>query len=184
MTMDALKNTQEGGFSIEDARPEDVEATRTIVRDAWLRIYPNQEHGITLEDLQGIDWFTEMDRRRQEIIKSKDKHTWVLRDDKGVVVGFCKATKIDEIGEIDAMYVVPELEGKGFGKKLIQKAIEWLGIDVNIRLEVVSYNTHAIGFYKKMGFQETTNPLKSRQTQLPSGKEIPRIEMMRYKLES
>lgn len=182
MTMEGLKNTQEGGFHIEDAKPEDVEAMRTMVRDAWLQIYPNEEHGITLEDLQGIDWFTEMDRRRQEITESTDKHTWVLRDDKGTVVGFCKATKISEIGEIDAMYVSSELQGKGLSKVLMQRAFDWIGPNLDIRLEVVKYNLRAISFYKKMGFKETTNGVKSRQTQLPSGRQIPRIEMMRKKL--
>lgn len=82
--------------------------------------------------------------------------------------------------EIDAMYVVKELEGKGQGKKLMQKALEWLGTDGDIRLEVVSYNTHAINFYKRFGFQETTNPvIKNKRTQLPSEKKIPRIVMIK-----
>jgi len=81
--------------------------------------------------------------------------------------------------EIDAMYVVKELQGKGLGKKLMQKAIEWLGNDGDIRLEVVSYNSNAINFYKRFGFQETTNSVSDKRTQLPSGKQIPRTVMVK-----
>jgi ribosomal protein S18 acetylase RimI-like enzyme len=190
MTIDTHKNT-EGLFRIEDAKPEDVEAIRAIVIDAWLDIYPNEKYGITPEDIAAIDWHKPDEKRRQEIIVGKDDtHIWVLKDDKDNIVGFCKASKdgnkTDTEGqrEIDAMYVTKELQGKGLGKKLMQKAMEWLGTGGDIRLEVVSYNTNAINFYKGFGFQETTNPVsEGKRTQLPSGKQIPRIVMIRAKLE-
>lgn len=190
--MDTLKNTQEGDFKIEDANPADVEAIRIIARDAWLEIYPNEKFGITREDVAAIDWLNpeELEKRRRKIKEGKnDTHTWVIRDDKNNVVGFCKVSKdghkTDTEGqrEIDAMYVIKELQGKGQGKKLMEKALEWLGTNGDIRLEVVSYNTNAINFYKKFGFQETSLPVSDKRTQLPSGKQIPRIVMMRLKSE-
>lgn len=191
--MDTLKNTQEGGdFRIEDARPEDVERIRAIAKDAWVEIYPNETHDISQEDIEAIDWFNEaeLEKRRKKIREGKqDSHTWVLKDDKGNVVGFCKVSKdghkTGEEGqrEIDAMYLVPELQGKGLGKKLMEKALEWLGADGDIRLEVVSYNNNAINFYKRFGFQETDLPVSDKRTQLPSGKQIPRIVMLKTKIE-
>ena len=191
MSMDELKNTQEGAdFLIEDAKPEDVERIRTISRDAWLEIYPNETYGITREDIEAIDWLNpeELEKRRKKIREGKDDtHTWVIKDDKNNVVGFCKVSrdghKTDTEGqrEIDAMYVVKELQGKGQGKKLMEKALEWLGTDGDVRLEVVSYNDNAINFYKRFGFQETTNPTSDKRTQLPSGKQIPRIVMIKEK---
>lgn len=183
MTMDSLPNKQEDLFQIEDAKPEDVEALRTIVRDAWLEIYPNEEYGITTEDISSIDWYSPegLAKRRKEILEEKDViHNWVLKNEKDKVVGFCKATKLSTtMGEIDAMYLLREIEGKGLGKKLIEKAFEWLGKDSDIKLKVVVYNTHAINFYKKFGFKETTNKIDYEGTKLPSGKEIPRIEMIK-----
>lgn len=190
--MDLLKNKQEGIFKIEDAKPEDVERIRTIARDAWLELYPNEKYGITREDIAAIDWFNpeELEKRRRKIIEKGDSvHTLVLKDDNNNVIGFCKVSKdghkTDRAGqrEIDAMYVVKELQGRGLGKNLMQKAMEWLGTDGDIRLEVVSYNTNAINFYKRFGFQETTNPASDKRTQLPSGKQIPRIVMIKTKLE-
>ncbi len=172
---------QEQNFKIENAKPEDVKAIRTIVRDAWIELYPNEKYGITAEDISAIDWFNfeKLEKSRKEIIGNSDKtHTWVLKDEEKII-GFCKALKLDNYGEIDAMYVLPEFKGKGLGKKLMQKAFEWLGTELKIRLVVVKYNSRAIEFYKKKGFKETANKVIYTGTKLPSGKEIPRIEMVK-----
>ena len=182
MAMDSLENREEAIFNIEDAKPEDVEMMRTIVRDSWLKLYPNESYGITYQDLSAIDWFepSRLDKRRKEITENLDiSHTWVLKNYQNKIVGFCIASKLDSCGEIEAMYLLPELQGKGLGKKLMHKAFEWIGSGLDIILKVVAYNTHAIGFYKKMGFEETANEVVFTGTQLPSGKEIPRIEMLR-----
>lgn len=177
-------------FKIKNAKPEDVEKIRAIARDAWLEIYPNETYDITREDIEAVDWLdpSGLERRRKEIKEKGDTiRVWVVKDDKDNVVGFCKVSKdghkTDTEGqrEIDAMYVVKDLQGKGLGKKLMRKAIEWLGTDGDIRLEVVSYNSNAINFYKGFGFQETDLPVSDKRTQLPSGKQIPRIVMIRHK---
>ena len=173
-------------FKIVDAKPEDVEAMRTIVRDAWLELYPNEQYGITREDIAVIDFHKpeDLEKRRRDIIEKLDRaHTWVLRNDKGEIGGFCKAFKFGKIGnfgEINGMYVLKEIQGKGLGKKLIQKAFEWIGPDLDIKLTVVVYNTNAIEFYKKMGFKETENKVDYDGTELPGGKDIPRIEMLKH----
>lgn len=169
-------------FTIEDAKPEDVEVMIDIKRARWLEIYPNEKYGINAEDLLSIDWYNPEDlaRRRKELAETReDTHTFVLKNKENKIVGFCKASKIDVYGEINATYTLSGFEGKGLGKILIQKALEWLGLDLDIKLKVVAYNSNAIGFYKKFGFKETTTKVDYGGTQLPSGKEIPRIEMVR-----
>lgn len=178
--MEQKKNKQEEIFTIEDAKPEDIEVMRTLVKDAWLEFYPNETYGITYEDVATIDWYSDLERRRKDLTDRKDTiHAWVIRNEKGEVVGFCKVTKEPEGGEIDGIYVAPELKGKGWGKKLLQKAEGWLG-NVDIKLKVVHYNT-AVGFYKKMGFEATGRKVNYEGTKLPSGKYIPRIEMLKKK---
>lgn len=169
-------------FKIEDAKQEDVEVMRTIVKNSWVELYPNETYGITREDLLAIDWFNaeRLEKRRKEIDSGgNNTHTFVLKDDTNKIVGFCILLKFENYGEVDAMYVLPELQGKGLGKKLMDWAFEWLGGEHDIILKVVAYNSHAIGFYKKMGFKETGNKVIYVGTKLPSGKEIPRIEMMK-----
>ncbi len=171
-------------FKIEDAKPEDVEAMRTIVKNSWLTLYPNETYGITIEDLSAIEWYdpVRLNERKREIIENRDDtHTFVLKNQDNEIVGFSMGLKFRDFGEIEAMYVLPELEGLGLGRKLIEKVFEWLGSDLDIILKVVAYNTHAIGFYEKMGFEKTENKVVYTGTQLPSGTEIPRIEMIRRK---
>ena len=189
MPLNTLKDTREISNSVvEDAKPEDVEQIIIIARDSWLDIYPNEKYGITREDIADIDWFNpdELEKRRRKIREKGDNiHTWVIRDEKNNIVGFCKVSKNrhkEDTGgqrEIDAMFVVKEFQKNGLGKKLIEKSVEWLGSDGDIRLEVVSYNTNAINFYKKFGFKETVLPVNEKRNQLPSGKQIPRIVMVR-----
>ena len=177
-----LKDTQENTFNIEDARPEDVEAFRSIVKTWWLEIYPNKNYDISVEDISAIDWHDPegLANRRKEIIENQDTiHTWVAKNNQGLIVGFCKATKLDNLGEIDALYVLKELQGKGLGRKLMEKALTWLGLDSDIKLKVVAYNTHAIEFYRKFGFKEIGKETSYKGTHLPNGKEIPRIEMIK-----
>ena len=171
----------EENLKIEDAKPEDVEAMRALVKDAWLELYPNEAYGITYEDVAAIDWYNDLERRRRDITDRKDTiHVWVLRDEQGEVRGFCKVTKEDGGGEIDGIYVAKDLQGEGWGKKLLQKGLEWLG-NVDVKLKVVHYNTQAVEFYKRMGFKETGKKVVYEGTKLPSGKDIPRTEMVKQK---
>ncbi|MDQ5954474.1 MAG: hypothetical protein QG583_402 [Patescibacteria group bacterium] len=170
----------EGDFKIEDAKPEDVETMINIKKARWLEIYPNEKYGIATEDLLAIDYYNpeSLIKRKSELKEVRnDTHTFVIKDNENKIVGYCKVSKMDDYGEINAIYTLPGFEGKGLGKKLIQKAFEWLGSSLDIKLKVVAYNTNAIGFYEKFGFKKTTTVVDYGGTQLPSGKEIPRIEM-------
>lgn len=75
---------------------------------------------------------------------------WVCEDD-GVIVGFSYAARRD--ASIWALFVLPEHEGRGIGKRLLQLAVDWLfslGHD-----EVVlgtSVDTRADRFYAAQGW--------------------------------
>jgi ribosomal protein S18 acetylase RimI-like enzyme len=169
-------------FEIKDAKPEDVEDMRRIVKNAWLELYPNETYGITRGDIQSIDWHNpaKLDKHKAEILENQgNAHNFVIKNTDDEIVGFCKVLKSDVQGEIDAMYVLPELQGKGLGKRLMDRAFEWIGPNLDIVLKVVAYNDNAIGFYKRMGFEVTKNKVVYTGTQIPCGKEIPRIEMLR-----
>lgn len=59
-------------------------------------------------------------------------------------------------GWINYLAVAPEQQGRGYGKKLVQKAIEELkkiGCQ-KINLQVRKTNTQVIDFYKHLGFKE------------------------------
>ena len=76
----------------------------------------------------------------------------VVADESGKVVGFCAFKD----GWIDHLYILPEYQGKGIGKSLLNRAK-----DGNSKLELWTFqrNTDAIKFYEKNGFAlaETTD---------------------------
>ena len=95
------------------------------------------------------------------------------------VVGFA-ASVIQDDGQrrIGAIYVLPEMQGKGIGGSLLKKAIEWHGRSADIFLHVAAYNQHAIDFYKANGFKTTDKSVRDEDAQSGGAKEIPEIEMV------
>ena len=74
-----------------------------------------------------------------------------------MIVGFCFAKQDTTVGRIGSIYILPTFQGKGIGQELIAQAVAYLGREKPIALEVVVYNTGAIGFYKKLGFIASGN---------------------------
>lgn len=60
------------------------------------------------------------------------------------------------IGEIVSIYLLPEYIGKGWGKALLQRALEELRKEGygDIFLWVLEENRNARGFYERMGFRK------------------------------
>ncbi len=173
-------------LEIKNAVPADAEIICDIRDRAWIDAYPNAELGITADDIklnaQGLDGV--FVPRRIAYLKdqfTKDdtsQATFVAKiDDK--VVGFTNLY-IEESGRrfISTMYVAPEVQGKGIGGKLMQQAIEWLGSDHDIFLEVVSYNSKAIGFYEHFGFEKTDAVIPEEADRPIYMKSLPQTEMV------
>lgn len=97
----------------------------------------------------------------------------------GKVLGYMDVSRMEDgRGMLNSMYVAPEAQGQGLGGKLIEKALEVLGRDKDIVLEVVSYNDKAIGFYEHYGFEKTNNPVPKEEGRPDYLKELPQIEMV------
>lgn len=74
----------------------------------------------------------------------------------GNVIGSIMAGYEGHRGWINYLAVVPEYQGCGYGRKLVQKAVDELrkiGC-LKINLQVRKSNTSVIDFYKRLGFKE------------------------------
>lgn len=77
-------------------------------------------------------------------------NVWVARLGK-TMVGFCAISEKADSYDIEHHWILPEYIGKGYGRKLLSKAIKEVILQPKPLL-VVS-DPHAEGFYKKMGFE-------------------------------
>ncbi|MEO5949609.1 MAG: GNAT family N-acetyltransferase [Candidatus Saccharimonas sp.] len=170
---------------VERAIPTDAEGIFEVQRCTWLATYPNADAGITEEDIRvrlegknGELIPQKVERCRNGIEATNNERATFVVHDNGRVVGFVAPVIRDGQRRIGAIYVLPEAQGRGIGRELLERAIEWHGRDEDIFLHVASYNQSAIEFYKKNGFEVTGAEIKDEIAKLNNYTEIPQIEMV------
>lgn len=171
-------------IKIRKSVPEDVYGIREVERITWIHTYPNENAGITLEDIKSKykDDNTSCGKQkieeRKKRYKDKTKQTWVAEED-GKIIGFCVAGNENGKNRILAIYVLPSYQGKGIGHQLITQGLKWLG-DRKIYINVVEYNVNAKNFYKNYGFIETgAKGVFDTAASLPSGKFLTEVELVK-----
>ena len=162
------------------ASEKDAEGIRNVQRDTWIATYPNKEYGITKEDIESKGWGPARVERWKAIIleDSPHKRLWVAKEGEKVI-GFCGATKSQDRNKLTAIYVLPDAQGKSVGTKLMQQALLWLDSEKETCVEVAKYNSNAIEFYKHFGFEGEEDIPSGSMADLPSGKQIPEVQMIR-----
>ncbi|MCX7881080.1 MAG: GNAT family N-acetyltransferase [Patescibacteria group bacterium] len=172
-----------GKLKIILAKSKDAEGIYQVRKITWINTYPNEKLGITKKDI--LERFIEIEKnfetyldQRKEALKNQsfNSQTWIAKINKQVI-GFCTAKRVKK-NEIGAIYILPQFQGKGIGKKLMKKALKWLEKNKDIYVNVVSYNQKAINFYQSFGFIKTGKIVKEEIHDLPCGKTLPEIEMM------
>lgn len=93
----------------------------------------------------------------ETLIKQQTEgHCFFLAEEKDVQLGFMgiQLSNPDPTSlKIHKLYVLPELQGKGIGRKLVDKAVE-LAMTSNIDRILLNVNRYnkAVEFYKHIGF--------------------------------
>lgn len=143
-------------IEIRVAKPDDVKFIKQVQYDTWIATYPNEKLGITVEQIKerlNKNNSSEKIKDFAESLSKDNQCTWLAIDNKNVI-GYCTASKSENIHKLAAIYVHPNYHGEKVGDILMERAIEWLGTSNNIEVEVASYNARAISFYKRYGFLE------------------------------
>jgi GNAT superfamily N-acetyltransferase len=128
----------------------------TIIKNLAYQIWP-ATYGTILSEKQlayMLDLFYDERALKQNL---DDDHQFILIKENGVAVGFADYElhyQNGSITRINKIYVLPETQGKGFGKRIIQhiesKALEHN--DVKLSLNVNRFNK-AKDFYENQGFK-------------------------------
>ncbi len=135
---------------IFDISYNDVE----VIKNLWEK--NRQYHENTSEYFKESYRFISFEERIKAFENQTIKIT-VAKSDEGYI-GYCISTIIDGKGEIDSLHVDEHNRGKGIGKKLVIKHMEWFK-ENNCRVigvTVSQENESTIGFYKKLGFFPNT----------------------------
>jgi ribosomal protein S18 acetylase RimI-like enzyme len=180
--MDKKEREKVPSIEIVEAIPEDARAIREVQYKTWLATYPNEEHGITEDDVH--DRFSgsfddEKIKEREERIKNiSEGQKYFVAKSEGQVVGFAISSKREDINQLNAIYVLPEFQGTGVGKKLWEQARQIFDPSQDTIVEVASYNLPAIEFYKKLGFIETGEIFTDENFKMKSGATLPETRLI------
>jgi GNAT superfamily N-acetyltransferase len=131
-------------------------ADLSTIKDLAYRIWP-ATYGVILSEKQlayMLDLFYNEKALQQNI---DENHNFILIQENNVIVGFADYEshyKNESTSRIHKIYVLPEMQGKGLGKILIQyierKALE--SNDIKLSLNVNRFNK-AKDFYESQGFK-------------------------------
>ncbi len=141
-------------MTIREAAPEDAAAIAAVQVRTWYAAYAGmlpQDHldrrTIELRTAQWNDRF-----------QAGDHEVFVACSDNGSVVAFASGGASTEPvdgfdGEIGTIYVLPEAQGQGLGKRLLRAVVTALRAKgfQSAWLRVLSDNTPARRFYEKLG---------------------------------
>ncbi len=169
-------------IKIRKALPQDAEEIQEVLYKTWLNTYPNENHGITKEDIEERykNTFTDeaVNKMADEIANPPEGQLFLVAKDGDTVVALCRAVRSSKINRLRTIYILPEYQSKGIGKTLWIEALNHFDPNKDIVVDVISYNEKAIAFYKKLGFSETGKIFQDEKLKLKSGAIFPKTEMV------
>lgn len=168
---------------IGKAKTEDVRQIQDVFYKTWLATYPNDEVGITEEDIEerfkNRFSYEVINKRIEQLINISEGHLFIVAKKGALVVGVCRLEKTADYFRIIAIYVLPEYQRKGVGKMFWEEAKKYFGKEKDIIVQVATYNSKAISFYQKLGFVDTGKRFTEENLRMPvSGIAIPEMEMI------
>lgn len=162
--------------------PQDARGVTDVLYKAWLDTYPNEEHGISVEDVEEKfkNSFTEeaLKKREEAIRNVKDNETRLTVKDHEKIIGIIQVVIKSDKNVLGAIYILPEYQRMGLGSLLWEEARKHLDPEKKTSVVVASYNTKAINFYKKVGFMETGKVWYDEKYKMKSGNIIPTTELL------
>ncbi len=140
-------------ITISEAGLNDVKIIQEITNITWPITYGDILAKEQLEYMLDLIYSDEALSRQ---IENKEQLFYLISDSESTIgfIGIEHNYKNEAITKIHKIYLLPETQGKGYGKKVFE-FIEKLALENNstaLLLNVNRFNT-ALNFYKKLGFE-------------------------------
>lgn len=174
---------KEMNIIIEKQSPGESKDVINVYYKTWLDTYPNKEVGITIDDIEDSykDSFTKenIEKSEERIRNMPENRLALVAKVDTKIVGVCSVIREKENNIFRTIYVLPEYQGQGIGKKLWERAKEFIDPKKETVVEVVDYNTGTIKFYESLGFVKTGKVFKDERFRMKSGAIFNELEMRR-----
>ncbi|MCC6520703.1 GNAT family N-acetyltransferase [Candidatus Nomurabacteria bacterium] len=163
--------------------PEDVIQIQEVFYRTWLETYPNEEAGITKEDIE--EYYKDrlnpktIQKRIDALSQLPPNQLFIVAKDGDKVVGVCRIVNRETCNQLQAIYVLSEYQRHGVGNMFWDKGQEFFDKSKDTIVQVATYNKKAISFYEKLGFVDTGKRFTEERHKMPiSGALIPEMEMI------
>lgn len=137
-------------YIVREILPKDNQAIEKVIRDCLIEFGANHD---------GTAWADPDLGRFSEIYNTEGNKYWVAEADDGIIlggVGIGNLDGTDGICELQKMYCIPEVRGKGISHKLMKIALEYAKkYYKKCYLETLENMIQAQKFYQKYGFVRT-----------------------------
>lgn len=140
-------------YNIIEASPEWADAFRGFSQVNAQAAYARPELGVT------ADLFSREAYAKPAVVAhfagicavSESVKAWIALDDQEEIIGTVSAQERQDQCELQALYVATELKGKGLGRVLYDRVLDFAG-SMPIRLDVIAYMQETIDIYEHLGF--------------------------------
>lgn len=140
-------------YHIRTATINDVETIRNLAKKTWWDAYSpileREQIAFMLDDIYSAEKITD------QLTNGTQTYLLLIEDDKPVAfAAYSPRDEDPEIYKLHKLYCLPETQGKGYGKILINEVISKT-IEASKHTLDLNVNRHnkAKSFYEKMGFR-------------------------------
>ena len=153
-------------MNIRKANSKDIPILISLCYKLFLRF----EKLDKVDKLDKHYWKSEKQKADFRKLLKKQDYLFLVAEENNKIIGYIKCSifqnypifQIKKKGHIETLYILPEYQKKGFGKKLVEKALKWFK---SKQIKHYTVGTHALdntanSFWKKRKFIEYNYKLK------------------------
>ncbi len=137
-------------MEVRDAQPDDIRAVQRVARTTWDHTYCDSVPERVREEFVSRAYSTELLRLRMR------SNVFLVALQDGNIVGFADFRPISQTEvELAAIYVLPEMQARGIGGRLLAAGIARFAAGTRFVLRVERDNEPTLRFYEARGFRRS-----------------------------